>query len=587
MIFDTLITLGMVAAVTAGLVFTRVGPDILLLGALSVLLALGVVTPSEGLSGFSNEGMLAIAAFYVISAGLRETGALSAVVDRFFKQTGSLRVAKFRMMLPVLVMSAFVNNTPVVAAFIPAVRDWARKVGLSPSALLMPLSFAAILGGLCTIVGTSTNLVVNGLLIAETSSSGLGFFELAAVGLPCALAGMIYILVAGPRLLPDRIPAVEQLTDPREYTVEMSVDEGGGLAGRRISEAGLRNLPGLYLVEIERRGHILAAVSPEERLEAGDRLVFAGITESVIDLQRIRGLTPAAGQTFKLDAPKDERRFYETVLAASSPVARKTVRESRFRTRYGAVVIAVARDGHRVSGKIGDIRLVPGDTLLLESGTHFSERFRHSRDFLLVRPIHDATPVRSDRAPVAWAILAGVVLSASSGLLPLVIAALLGAGAMIATRCLSASAARASIDLQVLIVIAAAFGLGQAMQLSGAGTLVGQAAMAVAGDHPMAVLSAVYVATAVLTAVVTNNAAAVLMFPVGLSAATEVGLSAEATAVAIALAASASFATPVGYQTNLMVYGPGGYRFTDYLRFGLPLTGIVGVIGLLIIPRVW
>ncbi len=585
--FDTLMTLATIAAVTAGLVVTRVGPDILLLGALSVLLAFGVVTPAEGLSGFANEGMLAIAAFYVISAGLRETGALSALVDRFFKQTGSLRAANLRMMLPVMVMSAFVNNTPVVAAFIPAVRDWARKVGLSPSALLMPLSFAAILGGLCTIVGTSTNLVVNGLLIAETSSSGLGFFELAAVGVPCALAGVAYVLVAGPRLLPERIPAVEQLTDPREYTVEMSVDEAGGLTGRRIGEAGLRNLPGLYLVEIERRGHILAAVSPEERLEAGDRLVFAGITESVIDLQRIRGLTPAAGQTFKLDAPEDERRFFETVLAASSPVTGKTVRESRFRTRYGAVVIAVARDGQRVSGKIGDIRLMPGDTLLLESGTDFSERFRHSRDFLLVSPIHDATPVRSDRAPAAWAILAGVVLAAATGLLPLVIAALLGAGAMIASRCLSASAARASIDLQVLIVIAAAFGLGQAMQVSGAGTLVGRAAMAVAGDHPMAVLSAVYVATAVLTAVVTNNAAAVLMFPVGLSAATEVGLSPEATAVAIALAASASFATPVGYQTNLMVYGPGGYRFTDYLRFGLPLTVIVGVIGLLIIPRVW
>jgi di/tricarboxylate transporter len=451
----------------------------------------------------------------------------------------------------------------------------------------MPLSFAAILGGLCTIVGTSTNLVINGLLISETNSEGLGFFELALVGLPCALAGLVYVLLTSSRLLPDRIPAVETLTDPREYTVEMDVDEDGDMSGRRIGEAGLRSLPGLYLVEIERRGHVLAAVSPDERLEGGDRLVFAGITESVIDLQRMRGLTPAAGQTFKLDAPEYERRFYETVLAASSPVAGKTVREGRFRSRYGAVVIAVARDGRRVSGKIGDIRLMPGDTLLLESGTDFGEQFRRSRDFLLVRPIHDATPVRSDRAPAAWAILAAVVLTASTGLLPLVVAALLGAGAMIATRCLSASAARASIDLQVLIVIAAAFGLGTAMQTSGAGDLVGRAAMSVAGDHPLAVLSAVYVATALLTAIVTNNAAAVLMFPVGISAATEVGLSPEATAVAIAVAASASFATPVGYQTNLMVYGPGGYKFTDYLRFGLPLTLIVGIIALLVIPRVW
>jgi di/tricarboxylate transporter len=585
--FDTFITLAMVAAVTAGLVFTRIGPDLLLLGALTALITLGVLTPAEGLAGFANEGMLAIAAFYVISAGLRETGALSSVVDHLFSAGGSVRAAQLRMMLPVMTMSAFVNNTPVVAAFIPAVREWSRKAGFSPSALLMPLSFAAILGGLCTVVGTSTNLVINGLLISETSSDGLEFFELALVGVPCALAGMIYILLTSSRLLPDRIPAVETLTDPREYTVEMAVDENGEMSGRRIGEAGLRSLPGLYLVEIERRGHVLAAVSPDERLEGGDRLVFAGITESVIDLQRMRGLTPAAGQTFKLDAPEYERRFYETVLAASSPVTGKTVRESRFRTRYGAVVIAVARDGRRVSGKIGDIRLMPGDTLLLESGTDFGEQFRRSRDFLLVRPIHDATPVRSNRAPAAWAILAAVVLCASTGLLPLVVAALLGAGAMIATRCLSASAARASIDLQVLIVIAAAFGLGTAMQTSGAGNLVGRAAMAVAGDHPLAVLSAVYVATALLTAIVTNNAAAVLMFPVGLSAATEVGLSPEATAVAIAVAASASFATPVGYQTNLMVYGPGGYKFMDYVRFGLPLTLIVGIIAMLVIPRVW
>ena len=587
MSFDTFITLGAVIAVTAGLVFTRIGPDLLLLGALTALIALGVLSPSGGLAGFANEGMLAIAAFYVISAGLRETGALSSMVDRLFSAGGSVRMAQLRMMLPVMTMSAFVNNTPVVAAFIPAVREWSRKAGFSPSALLMPLSFAAILGGLCTIVGTSTNLVINGLLISETHSEGLGFFELALVGLPCALAGLVYVLLTSSRLLPDRIPAVETLTDPREYTVEMDVDEDGEMSGRRIGEAGLRSLPGLYLVEIERRGHVLAAVSPDERLEGGDRLVFAGITESVIDLQRMRGLTPAAGQTFKLDAPEYERRFYETVLAASSPVAGKTVRESRFRSRYGAVVIAVARDGRRVSGKIGDIRLMPGDTLLLESGTDFGEQFRRSRDFLLVRPIHDATPVRSDRAPAAWAILAAVVLTASTGLLPLVVAALLGAGAMIATRCLSASAARASIDLQVLIVIAAAFGLGTAMQTSGAGDLVGRAAMSVAGDHPLAVLSAVYVATGLLTAIVTNNAAAVLMFPVGISAATEVGLSPEATAVAIAVGASASFATPVGYQTNLMVYGPGGYKFTDYLRFGLPLTLIVGIIALLVIPRVW
>jgi di/tricarboxylate transporter len=580
----TLIVMGCCAA---ALLLTRIAPDAILVAGLAVLLIGDVVSPADGLAGFANPGTLTVAAFYVIAAGLRETGALDLMVGPLFRDTHTIRKATARMTGPVMIMSGFVANTPVVASFVPAVSDWARQRGFPPSQLLMSLSYAAILGGTCTLAGTTTNLVVNGLLIDATGGQGLGFFELAWVGVPCALIGFVYLLVAGPALLPDRSPALEELRNIREYTVEMLISENSPLAGKTVEEAGLRHLNALFLIEVDRAGMALPAVSSDEILRDGDRLVFAGASESVLDLQQIRGLEPATDQVFKLEGPRSERRFFEAVVGRDSAYAGRSIRESRFRTRCGAVVIAVARNGSRIRGKIGDILIEPGDTLLLESTQDFADRQRAASDFLLIRPIDGVTLRRRDKAPLAWVILAVVVTTATSGWLSLLQAAFLGAGAMVIARCCTVSQARSSVDLQVILVIAAAFGIGKAMESTGAGTLIGDQILALGGDHPLALLAAVYLTTSLLTSLVTNNAAAVLVFPVALAAATQAGVDVMPIAVIVAVAASASFITPIGYQTNLMVYGPGGYRAADYLRFGLPLHLILAVTTILLVPVIW
>jgi di/tricarboxylate transporter len=581
------ITVTVLFGCVLSLMLTRVGPDIVLMGGLSVLLVTGVVSPAAGLAGFANEGTITVAVLYVVAAGLRETGALELVTARLFQRARTVPTAQLLLMLPVTVASAFVNNTPVVACFIPAVTDWAKKMRISPSKLMLPLSYAAILGGSCTLVGTSTNLIVNGLLLAEDELRSLGFGELALIGIPSALIGIAYVLLMTPRLLPSREASVDDLSNPREYTVEMIVEEGGPVANQTVEQAGLRNLPGLYLIELDRDQQIRPAVAPNERLAGGDRLVFAGVTESIIDLQRIRGLKPATEQVFKLDSPRRAREFIEAVVSPSSPVAYKTLKESRFRRRYGAVVIAVARDGRRIVRKLGDIRLHAGDTLLLEAEDGFVRRYRNSRDFLLLRPINDARPPHHERAGLAWLIMGAMVLLAATGILTMLQAALLGAGAMVASRCVSGSVARGSIDLQVIVVIAAAYGIGRAVEASGAAGLLASTVLSLAGDNPTMLLALIYVITAVLTSTVTNAAAAVLMFPIAIVGAKDLGLAPMPFAVAIAMAASASFATPIGYQTNLMVYGPGGYRFNDYLRFGLPLNLLLGATAVLLIPLIW
>ncbi|HET6654867.1 MAG TPA: SLC13 family permease [Gammaproteobacteria bacterium] len=578
-------------AVTLGclgmLALTRVAADLIMIAGLTILMALGVLAPAAALAGFANEGVLTIAALYVVAAGLKETGAVNVLVRYVFGRPSNVAVAQLRMMLPATFLSAFMNNTPVVATFLPAVQDWAKRQRISVSKLMIPLSYAAILGGTCTLIGTSTNLVVDGLLTSRAHLPGFGFFELTALGIPYAIVGIVYVVLVGRWLLPERVPAMENLQDPREYTVEMLVEAGSPLAGMTIQQAGLRQLPGLFLIEIDRDGHVVPAAGPNERLQDGDRLVFAGITDSIVDLQRIKGLKPATDQVFKLDSPRTARTLIEAVIAAHSPISGKTVREGEFRSRYNAVVIAVARDGQRIRRKIGDIELRPGDTLLLETTPDFVGHHGRSRDFLLLRPIEGSVFPRHERSWLAWLILLGLVLTATLGVLDIVSAAFLAAGAMLVTGCCSVTVARRSIELEVLLVIAASFGIAHALQTTGAASAFATIMLAAAGDRPWVLLAAIYLLTMVLTETVTNNAAAILMFPLALATTGALGLDFRPFAVAITMAASASFATPIGYQTNLMVYGPGGYRFNDYVRFGLPLNLLLAVVALALIPIIW
>jgi len=580
-------TLGVVGLVVGLLAFTRIGPDLIVLAGLIVLLLVGVLTPQEALSGFANEGMVTVAVLFVVAAALEETGAMSLVMQRLLRRPKSVVAAQAWMMGPVIIMSAFINNTPVVAMFMPVIADWAKRNRLPVSKLMIPLSYAAILGGICTMIGTSTNLVVNGLLV-QAHLPSLKMFDITWVGLPCAVVGLVYVLLLGRRLLPDRRPAISPTDDDsREYTVEMLVEPYSTLVGQTIEGAGLRHLPGLYLMEIDRADEVLVAVSPLERLQVNDRLIFVGIVESVVDLQKIHGLTPAPDQIFKLDTPRSERCLIEAVVSNTCSLIGKSIRDGRFRTVYNAVVVAVARNGERIRKKIGDIVLQAGDTLLLETYPSFVEQQRNSRDFFLVSPVENSTPPRYDRAWVALAILMGMVVVAAMNWMSMLKAASLAAGLMLLTRCCSGTTARRSVDLQVLLVIAASFGIGRALQVSGVAEAIAQTLIGLAGQNPWVVLAVVYGVTLVMTELLTNNAAAVLVFPIAIATAENLQVNFMPFGVAVMIAASCGFATPLGYQTHMMVYGPGGYRFSDYLRIGVPLDLLIWVTAVAIIPWVW
>ena len=581
-----ILTLATLFSVLSTLMLTRFSADLVLMAALALLLITGVLTPPEALAGFANPGVITVATLYVVAAGLKETGAVQWIARRLLGDPQTARGAQLRMIAPTGILSAFMNNTAVVAMFIPAIQNWAQRLGIPPSKLLLPLSYAAILGGTCTLIGTSTNLVIDGLLQSELDIH-LGLFELAWVGVPLLLIGGAFLVMFGSKLLPDRGGIREELDQVREYGVEVEVVRPGPLVGKTIAEAGLRALSYGYLAEIERDGRLITAVEPDRVLQAGDRLYFIGAPECASELRRIQGLRPANGNVHKLDVANHQRCLVEVVLGPEFPALEKTIRDSRFRTRFNAVILSLAREGQRVPGKLGDITFRMGDTLLLETSQQFVEQYRFRRDFLLVSALNDSTPPDFRKASTALGILALMVLASASGLLPIMEAAFLAAGGMIVSGCLTASRARRSVDLPVLVVIAASFALGNAMTVTGAADWIVGGLLGIGNLSPWQVLVLVYLLTVMFTELITNNAAAVLMFPIALALAQKLDVSVLPFAVAVMFAASASFITPLGYQTNLMVYGPGRYKFSDYLKIGVPLSLIAGAVSVTLIPMVW
>ena len=525
MTWEAWYTIAVVALVLVALARNWSGPDIILLGGLTLLVTAGLFSSADRLPGagkaflgFGNSGPITVGVLYVVVAGLVRTGAMTLITQPLLGMPKTVRGAQMRLLLPVGTLSAFLNNTPVVAMFIPVVQDWCKKTGISPSKLLLPLSYVSICGGMCTLVGTSTNLVVNGLVVADTDLNmpqGTGMFQIAWLGVPVAVVCVAYILLVTDRWLPNRKPALASEEDPRQYTVEMTVEPNGPLVGKTIQEGGLRHLPGLYLAEIDRQGHALPAVGPNEKLQANDRLIFVGIVDSVIDLRKIRGLLPAEDHVFKLNAPQTYRTMIEAVVSDSCPLLGKTIRQGRFRSVYSAAVLAVARNGTRIRNqKIGDIVLRAGDTLLLEAAPPFVDQQRNSRDFYLVSRIEDSAPIRHNRAWIALGTLGAMILAVALGWLSMLHAAMLAAGAMIVSRCCTGTEARKSVDWQVLLVIGAALGIGSAIESSGAAAAIAGKLIGLAGGHPWLVLLMVYLVTTFFTEVITNNAAAVMVYPI-------------------------------------------------------------------------
>lgn len=589
MTWESWFTLAVLAVMVIALA-RNIATDLAMVAVVGVFMTAGLMSdkfPSANklVAGLGNEALVTVLVLYVVVAGLSRTGAMSLVTRPLLGRPKNVTAAQLRLMIPCASLSAFLNNTPIVAMFLPVVSDLSKRTGIAPSKLFIPLSYATILGGVCTLIGTSTNMVVYGLAVAEMGRRDVfNMFDLAWVGVPCAIVGIAFLVMTGRWLLPERKPSISVTGDPREYTVEMEVEPGSGLVGQTIEAAGLRGLPGMYLAEIEREGRVLPAVSSSEVLRASDRLVFVGIVDSVLDLQKLRGLRPATNQVFKLDAPRSERCMIEAVVSPQCPLVGQTIRDGKFRAVYNAAVIAVARQGERLRQKIGDIELKAGDTLLLEAHPTFADQQRNSRDFFLVSRLEDSTPPGHEKAWLAIGILVAMIVVAGFEWLSMVHAGLLAAGAMLVTGCCNASAARRSIDWEVLITIAAALGIGETMRSTGLAAEIANGAVGAIGEHPLAVLVGVYAVTMLLTELLSNNATAALMYPIAMATASKLGVDYHPFLIAIMFAASCGFATPFGYQTNLMVYGPGGYRFSDFLRVGVALDLVVMAVALVAIP---
>ncbi|HMV72585.1 MAG TPA: SLC13 family permease, partial [Pseudomonadales bacterium] len=503
-------TVALTVAVLATLITVpRLGTDVVLMGALLLLGGTGILTPDEALAGFANTGLITVAAMFIIAAGIRASGGVDLVVEKILGKPTGPRQALVRLMVPVVGLSAFLNNTPVVATMIPAVSQWARRIRVPSSTLMIPLSYASILGGTITLIGTSTNLVVNGQYQALTGKPGFALFDIAPLGLIVAAAGTLFVVIVAPKLLRIRRSPDQTFADTRKFTFEVAVAQDGPMVGKTIQQASLRNLERIYLAEIERDGGVITAVAPEEILRGGDRLVFVGETEAIVDILRINGLVPAVGSKPALERHVPERRLVEAVVAEHCEVVGQTIRDGRFRDLYGAVVLAVARNGEHIRGRLSSIILEPGDLLLLEARPAVVSRLKHSRDFLLMSVLEHELPDHS-HAWISWGILVAIVALATSGVLSMLYAGLFGVAAMLATGCISTTEARRSLDLPVLVTIAASFALGNALEKTGAASFLGNGIVSLAGGNPWLLLALVYLSVMMLTEMITNNAAAML-----------------------------------------------------------------------------
>ena len=581
------LTILVVVTMVVLLVRDTVSPVVAVVGADIFLLVTGIIDAEQAFAGFSNPAPITVGALFVVAAAVEKTGALQPIIHSILDGGKSERWALARLLFPTAAASAFLNNTPIVAMLAPQVADWAERRDRPASSYLMPISFATIVGGVITVMGTSTNLVVSGLM-EEYGMEPIGMFEITRVGLPVAVVALVMLSLVSHRLLPDRRGARQQFEEEaREYVIHMMVSRGGPLDGRTVEAGGLRGLQGVFLAEVERAGQVIAPAAPTTVLQGDDRLMFVGRADFVRDLQAMRGLQRAPEQGLSAIESAGST-FFEVVVSGASPLIGLTLKEAEFRSRYNAVVVAIHRAGERVRAKLGEVRLKEGDTLLLLADPAFGTLWRHRSDFLLVAHLGGRPPIRAGQSLFVGLVTLMIVVVAGAGLLPILQAALLGAVALVAGGVLSTWEAGDAIEMDVLLVIAASFGVGAAIEGSGLAASLGAAL--VGGFHgwgPWGVLLAITLATVALTELITNNAAAVLLFPIAVAAATQVNADPRPFLIAVAIGASASFLTPIGYQTNTMVYGLGGYRFMDFMRLGLPLTILVIFTIMALVPIFW
>ncbi len=544
------------------------------MAATTFLLVAGVIDEAAALSGFANAAPWTVAALYVLAFAGDKTGMMGPIVNRLLGKgdrvtTGSTA----RMLLPTAGISAFINNTPLVAILIGQVTSWCNRRGVSPSKLLLPISYAAILGGILTVIGTSTNLTASGLL-QESGQDPIGLFEITKVSLIPAIAGIVVLIFVVIRIIPDRKGALEEFTDDLDaFAAQMKVVTGGPLDGTTVADAGLRNLKGIYLVEIERNGQLFPAVSPSRVLRGEDRLTFVGESSQVVDFQRVTKGLESAESEHMLEVDSPEHTFYEAVVGLDSRLVGQSLAEAEFRSRYQAAVVAIRRAGKRIDKQLGKVSLEAGDTLLLLAGPDFRARSRRAKDFLVVLRIGGPPPSATRRAPFVGLLAVAVIGLAAFEVLSIFELSLIAVGILLATKTVSIPETGQAIDFGVILLIAASFGVGAAIEVSGLAETISTGLVdAFGGWGDLGIIFALALAMTILTELASNNAAVVVLYPITIAIAAETGLDPRIMVLMIAVMASSSFLTAVGYQTNMMVYGPGGYRFGDLIKAGMPLT---------------
>ncbi|MCB0823501.1 MAG: SLC13 family permease [Bacteroidales bacterium] len=552
-----------------------VGPAFTFLIGVIVLGFFGILTPAEILSGMANEQIAVIILLLLIGDIIRKTDMIDWVFDKVFRDTKSYKGFMSKMIMVVAGLSAFLNNTPLVAIMMPYVHRWSRRNDIAASKLLIPLSYAAILGGCATLIGTSTNLIVNGMVVDEQIIPGLKplqLFDFTLVGLPMIVFGSLYLILFGNKLLPANKELIDDFSArSREYLVEAQIRVNSKIIGKTLEEAGLRNLKGLYVVEISRGEQYLSAVSPTVVLREGDVLVFAGDTNTIAEM--INSDIGLALTQVGMFSKKSNTAVLEVVVSHNATLISKTVRESGFRGKYDAAIIAVHRNGERVSGKIGTVKLKAGDVLLLLAGDDFTKRSHDANDFYLISRVREFRNLELYKSlTLVFGLIAAIVFSALN-MISLFMALMI---LMIIIQILKIASPKdipKSIDYNLAMIIVLSLSLGTAMIKTGMADIIANFIIGVFKPFgPIGLLTGIFLITNLLASYITNKAAAAIIFPISVTAGINLGLSTTPFILIVAFAAAANFITPIGYQTNLMVYGPGGYSFKHYLKIGFPLT---------------
>lgn len=585
------ITLGSILLLFVAIYREWVRPAVGFLGVVLGLVLLQIITPQQMLMGFSNESIASVVLLVILSSALSKNFQIESFIDRLYhlgKRDTPLSYRSFllRMMVQVAAFSSIVNNTPVVALMTPYVFNWGRKYNVSPSRLLIPLSYATIMGGMITLVGTSTTLVLNGFMTSNGVGTIPGLSLLIIGGMVC-ITGILFIALLGYRLLPNHRDILNTFKEnQREYLVETTLQRSSPMIGKTISQAGLRNLRGMYLVEIIRAKQIISPVEPKEKLQRSDVLIFAGATEFIFDLtSNGRGLVlPQYDDTKKQGSVK----VIEAVVGANSNLIGYTAKEIDFRKRYDAAIVAIHRNGERLSGKIGEIKLRQGDLLLLYAGRDFRSRVDLYRDIFIVSQVKEFLQPKRKKTLLFMVTVSAAIGALLAGFLSLFTALLIIFVAMVGLRMISLADVKRDVDINMVGILVFSLALGQAMITTGSGELLAQQIINLTYSlGPTAVLASLLIITAILTSFITNVGAVSIMFPLAYAISNTLQTDGMPFYLGIAYAASAAFLTPIGYQTNLIVYGPGGYSFRDFFRIGLPVTAIYLITVLIMIKLLY